>query len=171
MTFLLETQRLIFRKFQEEDAEGMFRLNSDADVIRYTGDDPFTSIEEARSFIQQYDAYKTSGYGRLTLLLKDTMEYIGWCGLRYDVNSRETDLGFRLLKSHWNKGFATEASMCCLQDGFQRLGLERIIGRAMMENTASIRVLKKIGMEYEKEFEAHGGICVQYFILKDEKFN
>jgi len=171
VTFSLETPRLILREFQEGDAEGMLRLNSDPDVIRYTGDDPFSSIEEARRFIQQYDAYKTFGYGRLTVLKKDTMEYIGWCGLRYDVNSRETDLGFRLLKAEWNKGFATEASMCCLQDGFRRLALGRIIGRAMMENRTSIHVLKKIGMDYEKEFEAHGGICVQYFILKNEEFN
>ncbi len=72
------------REFREEDAIGMYELNKDPDVIRYTGDDPFASVETARDFILHYDAYAMHGCGRLTVLLKDTMEYAGWCGLKYD---------------------------------------------------------------------------------------
>lgn len=150
------------REFQEGDAIGMYELNKDPDVIRYTGDDPFASVEAARDFIQRYDAYAMHGCGRLTVLLKDTMEYAGWCGLKHNPASSETDLGFRLLKKFWNKGFATEASLRSVGYGFNELKLARIIGRAMQENQASINVLKKTGMIFEKEFEAHGGICVQY---------
>ena len=74
------------REFLEEDAIRMYELNSDPDVIRYTGDDPFASVDAARDFIQQYDAYTTAGYGRLTVLLKRYMEYVGWCGLKYDAS-------------------------------------------------------------------------------------
>ena len=154
------------REFRDEDAVGMYQLNSDPDVIRYTGDDPFASIEAAREFIWSYDAYAKTGCGRLTILLKDTMQYAGWCGLKYDSDSSETDLGFRLHKKFWNKGYATEASLKCVDFGFMELGLYKIVGRAMQENKASINVLIKVGMTFEKEFEAHGGICVQYCINK-----
>ncbi|HMG92802.1 MAG TPA: GNAT family N-acetyltransferase [Chryseolinea sp.] len=154
------------REFREEDAIGMYELNSDPDVIRYTGDDPFASVDAARDFIRKYDVYATTGYGRLTILLKGTLEYTGWCGLKYDAMSSETDLGFRLHKKFWNKGYATEASLRCLEFGFKELKLDKIIGRAMQENKASINVLRKIGMTFEKEFEAQGGICVQYCINK-----
>ena len=166
MSTTLETSRLLMRKFREEDAVGMYELNNDPDVIRYTGDDPFASVEEARDFIQKYDVYTTFGCGRFTLLLKSSMQYIGWCGLKYDPASKETDLGFRLLKTFWNKGYATEASLRSLEFGFKELKLDKIVGRAMRENRASINILKKIGMTFEKEFEAHGGVCVQYCINK-----
>jgi len=163
---ILETNRLLMREFSEEDAIGMYELNKDPEVIRYTGDEPFASVETARDFIVRYDEYKTYGCGRLTVLLKDTMEYAGWCGLKYDPASSETDLGFRLLKKFWNKGLATEASLKSVEFGFNELKVDRIIGRAMQGNQASINVLKKTGMIFEKEFEAHGGICVQYCINK-----
>ena len=166
MSIILETNRLLMREFREEDAIGMYELNKDPDVIRYTGDDPFASVEMARNFILDYDAYAMHGCGRLTVLLKDTMDYAGWCGLKYDPASSETDLGFRLLKKFWNRGLATEASLRSVEFGFNELKLDRIIGRAMQENQASIHVLKKTGMIFEKEFEAHGGICVQYCINK-----
>ena len=152
------------REFREEDAKSMYELNNDPNVIRYTGDDPFVSLQAARDFIRGYDAYDKFGRGRLTLLLKDTLEYVGWCGLKYDPKSTETDLGFRLLKKFWNKGYATEAAVRSVEHGFKDLELRKIIGRAMQENMASIKVLKKIGMVFEKEFQAHGGICVQYCI-------
>lgn len=164
MKITLETNRLVMREFREEDAEGMYILNNDPEVVRYTGDDPFASVDDTRDFIRQYDAYEKFGRGRLTLILKETSEYLGWCGLKYDPVSAETDLGFRLLKKFWNRGYATEASLRSIDHGFKDLKIEKIIGRAMRENTASIHVLKKTGMMFEKEFEAHGGICVQYCI-------
>ena len=166
MKIILETQRLILREFLVTDAENMFQLNSDPEVIRYTGDVPFASVEEAKRFIQQYDKYREFGYGRWTIVLKDSAQYVGWSGLSFDDNTTETDLGFRLLKKNWNKGFATEAAKDCLHYGFQQLGLEKIIGRAMEDNKASIHILKKVGMTFEKKFEAHGGACLQYFITK-----
>jgi RimJ/RimL family protein N-acetyltransferase len=154
------------REFREEDAEGMYELNNDPDVIRYTGDPPFSSVEAARDFIRQYAGYNKFGTGRLSVFLKGTDQYLGWCGLKYDPASSETDVGFRLIKKFWNNGYATEAALKSIEHGFNDLGLTKIIGRAMQENVASIRVLEKTGMTFEKEFEAHGGICVQYCIYK-----
>jgi len=168
MKVVIETPRLVLREFAEADAAGMFALNNDPLVIRYTGDPPFASVDEAKTFIRQYDNYQTAGYGRWTTLLKDPQnqqapQYIGWCGLSYSVASDETDLGFRFARAYWHNGYATEAAQACLDYGFNTLGLRKIIGRAMKENTASIHVLEKIGMTFEKEFEAHGASCVKYF--------
>jgi [ribosomal protein S5]-alanine N-acetyltransferase len=156
------------RPFQETDAEGIFLLNSDPEVIKFTGDPPFDSIEHARDFILNYHKYEKHGYGRLTVLLKSTNEYLGWCGLNYNETTNETDIGFRFLQKHWNNGYATEAAAACLSVGLQS-GLTRIIGRAAKENQASILVLKKLGMQFEKEFFAHGFTCKQYYIKSNDK--
>lgn len=169
MKIIVETPRLVLREFLETDSEDMFRLNNDSEVIRYTGDPPFKSVEEARAFIHGYARYAEFGYGRWTVLLKDTNEYLGWCGLSYNQNEHETDLGFRLLRERWNNGFATEAATHCLAYGFTQLNLIKIIGRAMKENKASIHVLEKTGMSFEKTFEAHSSECLQYFITKNNK--
>src|SRR5436190_21396022 len=95
----LETPRLILRQFLEEDAEAMYWLNADPDVIKYTGDKAFGTIEESLNLIKNYDQYEKYKQGRLTVIVKDTNEIIGWCGLKYHIDSKETDIGYRLKKS------------------------------------------------------------------------
>lgn len=165
MKVIVETSRLLLREFLLADSENLYLLNSDPDVIRYTGDDAFQSEEDARRFLERYDKYRRYGYGRWTVILKETNEYAGWCGLSYMTESMETDLGFRLLKRFWNKGIATEAAKASIAYGFETLGLKKIVGRAMVENMASRRVLEKTGMQFEKYFQAHESDCLQYFIL------
>jgi len=163
---ILRTPRLILREFIPGDAEGMYLLNNDPDVIRFTGDDPFKSIGEASELIRNYDQYKKYGYGRWTILTESSSEYLGWCGLNHNKDTKETDIGFRLIKSEWGKGIATEAAIACVEFGFNHFGLNKITGKAMKENTSSIRVLEKTGMRFEKEFEAHGGKCIQLCKVK-----
>jgi len=91
---------------------------------------------------------------------------LGWCGLKYHADTGETDLGFRLFRNHWNKGYATEASHLALQYGFRRLGLDSVIARAVKENAASLKVMNKLGLEYELDFEDHGSICEQHRVDK-----
>jgi len=167
-SYILKTPRLTLRNFAREDAESMFQLNADPEVIRYTGDEPFVSCEEVLKFILNYDRYIRYGYGRWTMIHGETLEYLGWCGLNYNEDSKETDLGFRLMKKFWGNGYASEAAKECLNYGFNHLGLRKIIGRALVENTASIRVLTKLGMKFEKEFEAHGSKGQQYFIKREK---
>ena len=65
----------------------------------------------------------------------------------------QTDIGFRFFEEHWNKGFATESAKACIDYGFENLNLKTIIGRAISENIASIKVLEKIGLKFEREFD------------------
>ncbi len=86
--------------------------------------------------------------GRWAIHTKDNMDFIGWCGLKYRPELDEIDLGYRLMKKAWGKGFATEAAQHTLNHGFKTLGLKLITGRAHIENIASIKVLEKIGMNF-----------------------
>src|SRR5690349_8624290 len=110
----LQTSRLILRQFMEKDAQFFFELNNDPDVIKFTGDEAFKNVEESKALIRGYDQYKKYKTGRLTVLLKETCELLGWCGLKYNPENGQTDLGFRFKQINWNKGYATEASRACL---------------------------------------------------------
>ena len=165
---MFETERLVLKKFNKADAQGFYELNLDPEVICYTGDVPFASVAEAETFIRNYDHYDRYGFGRWSVFLKDSSEYIGFCGLNYRPAVDEVDLGFRLCRSHWGKGFATEAARGSLLYGFEAYDLENIVARAMKENLASHRVLHKLGMRFQKTFEAEAMIWVQYEITQEE---
>ena len=153
MKHILETDRLVLREFSIEDAENFYQLNLNPNVIKYTGDKAFESISLAENFLINYIDYKTNGFGRWAVINKANGEFLGWCGLKYAKELNQTDIGFRFFEKHWNKGFATESAEACINYGFEKLNLKTIVGRAMAENIASIKVLEKLGMKYEREFD------------------
>jgi len=163
----METDRLILREWVIEDAKNFFELNNDSEVIRYTGDPPFESIEATRAFVRNYDAFEKEGIGRWVCILKETGENIGWCGLRQKPEGF-VDLGYRFHQKHWNMGFATEASRACLTYGFNNLNLENIVAHAMIENKASSRVMQKLGMRYICQELTEGHPSVRYEITREE---
>jgi RimJ/RimL family protein N-acetyltransferase len=171
-SIILETDRMFLYEMTVADAEHFYTLNDDPEVIQYTGNARFESVEEAKSFLANYDHYRVHGMGRWGMWLRSEDCFVGWCGLKR-LEGGEVDLGYRLLKQHWGVGLATEASIACLRYGFETLGLQTIIGRSMRANTASIRVLEKIGMHYWKEIvdDLHDGVCYRIdkssFLLHD----
>jgi ribosomal-protein-alanine N-acetyltransferase len=146
-TYLFESARLRFRETTVNDAEDMYRLNSDPDVMRYTGDVSWNSIAEAKQFLATYQDFKKNGMGRWAAIRREDEAMIGWCGLKLHPNG-EVDLGYRLFKKYWNMGYATEAGLASLHYGFDVLGLKTIIGQVLPANKASIRVLEKVGMYF-----------------------
>lgn len=157
---ILQTSRLILSEFSKEDAEDLYLLNADPEVLKYTGDPPFESIEDALAFVDGYDNYSTDGFGRWTVRLKSDNSFIGWCGLKRHSNG-EVDLGFRIMRKHWGNGYATEAALGCIEYAFKSLDLPYLIGRAMKQNAASHRVLEKVGMLFWKEeaMDLHDALC------------
>lgn len=149
MNIILETERLILRNFSLDDAALIYELNKDPDVTRYTGD-PVTSIEQAEKILREtiLPQYTNYNHGRWVVLVKPGLEFIGWCGLKARPERNEIDLGYRFLKKSWGKGYATEAAIACLEYGFKSLGMKRIVGRAMPDNIASLKVLEKCGMRF-----------------------
>jgi ribosomal-protein-alanine N-acetyltransferase len=167
---VLTTQRLYLRETTPQDAEVMFALNSDPEVLRFTGDDPFDSIEEVATFLANYSDFKKNNMGRWAVIRQEDEAVLGWCGLKLHPDGM-VDLGFRLFKKFWNQGVATEASLGCLKYGFETLNLTEIVGRVVPENVASASVLQKIGMRFSHvEIDNHHGEEIAIYKITHEDF-
>ena len=159
---ILETARLVLREMTPDDAEQTYLLNIDPLVIQYTGDKAFESIDAARQFMESYDHYQRYGFGRWATIRKEDNAFLGWCGLKYMPEVDEYDLGYRFFRKYWGQGYATEAASACLHLGFTRFQMPRIVGRAMSANTASIRVLEKVGLRFQYPYSFDGEDGVLY---------
>lgn len=167
---ILETERLLIRDIEVEDKEDMFKLHSDPEVQKYTGEPVVESVEEMEQRIRaRHKEYKELGYGRWALIEKASNTLIGWAGLLYLEEFDQIDIGYRLRKEFWGKGYATEASVAILKYGFETLGLEEIIAIAYPANVGSIRVMQKTGMQYYKtaEYEEGDGGAIWYRMDKE----
>ncbi|RZV68320.1 MAG: N-acetyltransferase [Flavobacteriaceae bacterium] len=169
MNFYLETERLILRDLLESDVDGIFELDSDPLVHEYLGKKPISTIKEAEEIVGFIrDQYEKRGIGRFAAIEKSSGNFIGWSGLKFNTGDKETigkkrdfyDIGYRLIPRFWNKGYATESALACLDFGFSNLELNKIVGAAETGNIASNKVLKRIGLKY-----------VEQFLLDDEMIN
>ena len=157
MQVFLETQRLVLRRFSADDAGNLVNLDSDPDVMRFvTGGVP-TSREEIESdFLPAYLGYyeRYEGYGFWAVIEKESGEFLGWFHFRPqpDAAPGEVELGYRLRKSAWGKGYATEGSRALIRKGFTELGAQRVIAETMVVNTASRRVMEKAGLRLVRIF-------------------
>lgn len=155
MQKVIETSRLYLREFELSDAKNMFDLNSDKEVIKYTGDNRFSSESEALEFLASYNHYKIHGFGRWAVILKENDAFIGWNGLKLNEEN-DIDIGFRFYKKYWGRGFAFESAKAVLEHGLNVLKIDCIVGRVIPENIASVRVLEKLGMKFKKQGLCHG---------------
>ena len=166
MNFIIETKRLLLRTFTIDDAQLLYKLNLDPEVIKYTYD-RMKDIDHAREVLEQIilPQYALYNHGRWAVHTKPGLEFIGWCGLKARPERNEIDLGYRFIKNAWGKGYATEAAYACIKYGFEKLNLQRIIGRAVPGNMASLNVLEKCGMVYIGEEEVDGHPAKTYEII------
>ena len=164
MTPILQTERLLLREMTEADADNVYLLNRCPSVTRYLGEPTLASADEALEILRTriLPQYHEHGVGRWAVLLRDSAAFIGWCGLRYLPDEAAYDLGYRFHPSAWGKGYATEAAQAVLQLAATRLPGKKIIGKAMLENRASIRVLEKLGLRLVAYAEEHGGPIAIY---------
>ena len=168
MKKITETNRLILRELDSNDSENFFNLNSDPEVLKYTGDLPFSSIVDAKKFLINYSDYKENGSGRWAVILKETESFIGWSGLKLNEENL-VDIGFRFFKKEWGKGYATESAKAVLDYGFNTLNLTEIIGRVFKANISSIKVLEKLNMTYwEPDFFKNIETLLYYRIRKND---
>jgi RimJ/RimL family protein N-acetyltransferase len=180
MKIFVETERLILRELLPSDDEGMFELDSDKDVHKYIGQ-PVETIEQSRGIIdsvrKQYTDY---GIGRWAMIEKRTNHFIGWTGFRLITIPRNNhvnyyDLGYRLIKRYWGKGFATESAIASLAYGFEKLQFAEIYATADMNNIASRNVLTKAGLTYVETFDDEGyavgwyKLSMEDWLLKQKK--
>ncbi len=165
MIYIDSTERLLLRELIEDDYKDLFALNNDPEVLQYTGDEPFSTLQDAQKFLANYPDYDDHGFGRWAVIRKEDQAFLGWCGLKYNEEN-QVDLGFRFFKKHWGNGYATEAAKCALELGFEVHNLTEIIGRSAKENAASIRVLEKIGMTFERSGTCDGIEDAIYYVAR-----
>jgi RimJ/RimL family protein N-acetyltransferase len=169
MKIVFETERLLLRLFTIEDAHLIYDLNKDPAVTKFTHD-PVKDMNHAKQIIEEVilPQYSLYNFGRWAIHLKQGQEFIGWCGLKYRTESKEIDLGYRLKKEFWGKGFATEAALGSMKHGFGLLKIKRIVGCAEPENRTSCLVLEKCGMKYIGEGLVDGYTVKTYEISRND---
>jgi len=148
---ILETERLILRQLTTDDAEFILEILNDPSFIRNIGDRNVRTIEDACSYILNgpVASYAKNGFGLYLVLLKETQESIGMCGLIKREGLEDVDIGYALLPRYWSKGYAVEAARATKEYGKDVIGLKRIVAIVDPVNEDSIRVLEKIGLHYE----------------------
>lgn len=155
MKIFLETERLILRQFTEADADNLWQLDSDPEVMRYinggTPSDRAQIQERLSQFLQYYQDWE--GYGFWAVHDKLKGEFMGWFHFRPAWENREEiELGYRLKRAVWGQGYGTEGARALIEKGFFELGTKRVVAKALAVNLASIRVMEKAGLKFEKRF-------------------
>lgn len=161
----LETERLILGCWQSQDWLELRPIAADIEVMRYiNGGVPWTD-EQIRSFVdRQMELYGERGFCRWKLISKTNRTMIGFCGVGCWRDAPDPEIGWWLARAYWGAGLATEAARVALRDAFERTALDRIISIANPENVASTRIMQKLGLQFDGEFETDGVRLVRYAI-------
>ena len=181
MQVFLQTQRLVLRRVTEDDSANLVELDGDPEVMRFINGGrptPRTEIESEvlPAFLDYYERYR--GYGFWAAIEKSTGLFVGWFHFRPAEGSPpgEVELGYRLRRSTWGKGYATEGSRALVDKGFAELGVERVVASTMVVNVASRRVMEKAGLRFVRSFrqpwpdyiEGEEEGDVEYALLRSE---
>ena len=181
MQIYLETSRMILRYFTADDVDLLTELDGDPEVMFWITGGRTTPAEEIErevlpAFLSWYE--KSPHYGLWAAIEKATGDFLGWFHLRpgEDDGPTEPELGYRLRKAVWGRGFGTEGSQALVDKAFRELGATRIRAETMAVNVASRRVMEKAGLRYVRTFFAdwpdriagdeHGD--VEYAITREE---
>lgn len=165
---IMETERLLHRKFTSDDLNELIEMRVNKDVMKHIGGQRMQNPKAIEERLKFYISCYEKNIGHHAIIWKATGEMIGWSGLQPLENSGEIEVGYGMKKEFWGKGIGFETALAWLKYGFEKLGLERIVAVAVPENTGSWKIMEKLGMKYEKTEEHYGMDCVFYAISKDE---
>ena len=149
---VVRTDRLILRWLEAVDARFIVKLLNQPSFLQYVGDRGVRSLQDGRDYIRTGpgQSYNEHGFGLNMVALKDEGTPIGMCGLLKRPTLEDVDLGFALLPEYWGQGYAFEAASATLAHGKTAFDLERIVAITAPDNEASIRLLEKLGMKFER---------------------
>lgn len=154
-SYLFTSQRLGFRNWEGDDLLPYSKMCADPEVMKYF---PGTLNEdECQAFINNMNAmFEDRGHCYFAVDTLDNSEFIGFIGLKWQTDRAldhpYLDIGWRLKKAAWGKGYGTEGAKECLKWAFDNLGQKSIYATATKENAASIRIMQKLGMQFVKEY-------------------
>ncbi|MCA0983510.1 GNAT family N-acetyltransferase [Halobacillus yeomjeoni] len=165
-----ETERINLRKYNDDDFDFLYSLLSNGEMVRHIGEGKTKDRKEAQNFLEWiYRTYQAGAdRGLMVLERKDDHTPIGHAGLvpQFIDGVEELEIGYWVSRSHWGKGYATEAAKALKVHGLDHLGEDRLISLIQPNNIASKRVAGKIGMDFEKEVVSGGRRVEVYSICK-----
>jgi RimJ/RimL family protein N-acetyltransferase len=149
---IIESQRLVLRELELKDAPFILQLLNEASFMRFIGDKGVRTLADARDYIDKGpgDSYRRFGFGLYLTSLRDSGIAIGICGLVKRETLPDADVGFAFLPQYRSKGYATESAAAVLAHARQSLRLDRIVAITSLDNHASVAVLEKIGLVFER---------------------
>jgi RimJ/RimL family protein N-acetyltransferase len=154
----LETERLVLRQFTRDDLDLIIELDGDPDVMHYINNGQPVDLDEVTENLEWWLGYyeRFEGYGFWAAIERATGEFLGWFHFRphEGAGPLQPELGYRLRRQAWGKGYATEASRALIDKGFIEHGVERVNAETMAVNTASRRVMEKAGLRFVRTFDA-----------------
>ena len=161
-TIVLETERLLVRQWVHDDWKRLRLLTTDPLVLRYIGDGQPWSDERTRKFVDGgIQQAQSRGWVLWPLIHKQDAELIGFCGFN-STFAPDVEIGWWLLPAYWRRGLATEAARAMLDYGFSKFRFPRVISVAQPANFASIKIMQKLGMRFDKTFVHEGVQLVCY---------
>ena len=149
---ILETDRLVLRHLTTDDTAFTLELLNEPSFIQNIGDRKVRTEEDAQKYLLNgpIESYDKNGFGLFMVELKDTSVPIGMCGLIKRDNLPDADVGFAFLPKYWMQGYASESAFAVLKYAKETIGLRRILGIVNPANVASIRVLEKLGLKFDR---------------------
>lgn len=150
--YLLQTSRLSLRPFTLADAGHIVELFNRPSFIRFIGDRGVRTVADAENYLTQgpLKSYEQNGFGLWRVEQKETQAFVGMCGLIKRPELEDVDIGYALLPEFWGRGYATEACAAVLAYAHYTLKLKRLVAIVSPDNAASLRVLEKIGLQFER---------------------
>lgn len=159
---ICETERLYLREWVPDDWKRFRPLATDPRVLRYIGHGKPWTDEQIKARIDNWITVgRQRGWSLWPVIHRQDAAVIGFCGF-WDGFAPDVEIGWRLLPEYWGQGLATEAAKAVMEYGFRRWGFPRLISVAQTENKGSIRIMEKMGMEYERTFQHEGFEVVCY---------
>ncbi|MEZ0066294.1 RimJ/RimL family protein N-acetyltransferase [Streptacidiphilus sp. MAP12-20] len=175
MTIELKTQRLLLRGWRDDDLDALAAIYADPEVMRYIRDG---SVHDragtAAALTRMREMWAERGFGLFAAEELESGTLVGWVGLAVPTFLPEVlpavEIGWRLARPYWGRGFATEGARVALRFGFEEAGLDRVVSICHPDNTASERVMTKLGLRLEREtvVPAHGGRVRVLAISREE---
>ena len=150
----LETARLTLRRFEFDDAPFVVELLNQPSFLKNIGDRGVRNVDDAYRYLREgpMAMYDMHGFGLWRASRRTDDVFVGMCGLLKRDILPDVDVGYAFLPDHWGQGYAFEAANATVQHGARKFGLKRIIGVVSDHNGASIRVLEKVGMRFERMY-------------------
>lgn len=163
----LETERLVLRPFAAGDLDALAAIDADPEVPRHLFREPASRARSRARLAAHIAHWAEHGFGLWAVAPKASGALIGDCGLRWLSRLEDVELHYVFARHAWGLGYATEAAAAALEHGFGTVGLERVVAFARADNAASVRVMRKLGMSFERSDNDRGADMVFYALSAD----